>query len=93
MDKLIRRLIVFLVRKRLGLKAYEGFRFTNQASKTNWYMFTNDELLKVEYNDTYIRQSRVSLNWLLDNKCMIKKIPIDDTVNRVRRRARWRSDK
>ena len=91
MDRLIRLIVIFLIRKRLGLKTYEGFQFINQASKTNWYMFTNSELLKVTYNNTYIRQSSVSLNWLLDDKCVIKKMPIDDDVKRVKRRALWRS--
>lgn len=93
MDGMIRRIVIFLVRKRLGLKTYEGFRFINQASKTNWYMFTNSELLKVTYNNTYIRQSSVSLNWLLDDKCVIKKVPIDDNTKRMKRRALWRCDK
>lgn len=73
MEKLIRRIVIFLVRKRLGLKAYEGFQFDNQKSKTDWYMFTDDEVLKVTYNDHYICQSSVSLNWLLDGNCKVHK--------------------
>lgn len=91
MDRLIRLLVIFLVRKRLGLKTYEGFQFINQASKTNWYMFTNSELLKITYNNTYIRQSSVSINWLLDNRCAIKKMPVNDEIKCVKRRVLWRS--
>lgn len=78
MEKLIRRIVIFLVRKRLGLKAYEGFQFDNQKSKTDWYMFTNYEVLKVTYNDHDICQSSVSLNWLLDSKCKVHKIDVSE---------------
>lgn len=78
MEKLIRRIVIFLVRKKLGLKAYEGFRFDNQKSETDWYMFTDDEVLKVTYNDHYICQSSVSLNWLLDGECKVHKIDRDE---------------
>ena len=33
----MKRLIIFLVRKKLGLKKGEHFRFANQASRYNTY--------------------------------------------------------
>lgn len=69
----MKRLIIFLVRRRLGLKKNEHFRFANQASKITYYYFGDtcvhktDELGRVTY-------SNVSLNWLLDDRCEIIKI-------------------
>ena len=85
MNKFIRQTVIFLIRKKLGLKAYEGFQFVNQKSITDWYMFTDYEVLKVTDNDTYIHPSSVSLNWLLDDKCKIKKIDSSDREVRIRR--------
>ena len=66
---MIRRLIIFLVRVKLGVKKYEVFRFSNQKSKEDYYCFTDAELLKTEKG--IIRPSSVSLNWLLNDKCQI----------------------
>ena len=40
------RLIIFLIRKKLGLKKYEHFRFTNQKDKQNYYYFTETSIIK-----------------------------------------------
>ena len=66
-----RRLVIFLVRKRLGLKKRQYFRFTNQKSSALYY-FTSTAVMKVE--PTCTRQSTVSLNWLLNDECSIEKI-------------------
>lgn len=69
----MKRLIIFLVRRRLGLKKEERFQFTNQKTK-DIYFFTDTELMKAEYiTGGVIRPSRVSLNWLLDDTCKITK--------------------
>lgn len=66
----MKRLIVFLIRKRLGLKKHQCFRFINQ--KTNaLYWFTGEHVLKM-WNGR-ITSSNVSLNWILDDECEIKK--------------------
>jgi hypothetical protein len=65
------RLIIFLIRRRLGLKKYEHFRFDNQKSKDVYY-FTATELMKIwAFGD---EKSGVSLNWLLDPECKIVKL-------------------
>ena len=73
----MRRLIVFLVRLRLGLKKYEHFVFTNQNSNAVYY-FTEIGIVKKELNKGHwiTRRSRVSLNWLLDPDCKVK--PVQD---------------
>lgn len=69
-----KRLIIFLIRKRLGLNPYQKFRFTNQKTKDTYY-FTNDRLMKIVYSDYYVVpspvSSSVSLNWLLDSRCEV----------------------
>lgn len=68
------RLILFLIRLKLGVKKYERFKFTNQKDDCHYY-FDNWRLTKVTDKGTYIsvRDSRVSLNWLLSPECKINK--------------------
>lgn len=63
------RLILFLIRKKLGLKLYERFRFTNQRSNENFYYFGKYTLFKVIGFTGYVKPSNVGLNYLLDNNC------------------------
>ena len=71
------RLIIYLIRKRLGLKKYEKFQFINQHNKKHIYFFTDDKLYKHVYypelDYRYRKLSNVSLNWLLSGKCKIIK--------------------
>lgn len=67
------RLIVFLIRKKLGLKKYEHFRFTNQKDKKNYYYFTRTKIMK-NVDGLYNRQSNVSLNYLLSSECKLEKV-------------------
>lgn len=67
----MRRFIIFLVRKKLGLKKYEKFRFDNQKSDAVYY-FTESNVMKYWHNQTTL--SSVSINWLLDDDCVIEKV-------------------
>ena len=67
---MLKRLIIFLIRRKLGVGLYQDFRFTNQKNKSEFYWFDTSSLKKVE-NNTIIN-SRVSLNWLLDDDCHIE---------------------
>ena len=60
---MIVKLIVFLVRIRLGLKKYECFQFKNQKSNAIYY-FTDIGIVKC-WKGLYV-ESGISLNWLLD---------------------------
>ena len=74
---LLTRLIIFLVRIKLGVKKYEKFQFTNQRSDKDFYYFTEDIFWKKEHDEegkATIDRSHVSLNWLLDPECKIRKI-------------------
>lgn len=71
----MRKLIIFLVRKRLGLKKRERFKFTNQKSSNVVYYFTDTDLMKETYFKSDYKEvglSGVSLNWLLDENCSIE---------------------
>lgn len=74
----MKRLIIFLVRMRLGLKKYELFRFENQKTDDIYY-FTETELAKRQFLHTRSGPifvtvlSGVSLNWLLNKDCKIRK--------------------
>lgn len=67
----MRRIIIFLIRKKLGLKKFEKFKFVNQKSNAVYY-FTESNLMKYWHDQTVL--SGVSINWLLDNDCEIERV-------------------
>lgn len=67
----MKRLIVYLIRKRLGLKLREPFQFAEQKSNAIYY-FAEDAVMKTWRGNVY--KSSVSLNWLLDDDCKIRRI-------------------
>ena len=73
-----RKLIMWLIRRKLGLKNYDGFKFLNQASD-NIYFFCDGLLLRMDGKGK-ISQSHVGLNYLLSEKC---EISICDRLHRV----------
>lgn len=66
-----RKIVIFLIRKKLGLKKYEKFRFVGQKTDAVYY-FTDDNVMKLWRNQTML--SGVSVNWLLDNDCVIERV-------------------
>ena len=64
----MKKLIIFLIRKKLGLKKRERFQFVNQKSNAVYY-FTNTEVRKIFLGEDY--PSSVSINWLLSAECEI----------------------
>lgn len=78
---MLRKLVIFLIRKKLGLKKFQMFRFNNQNSYTTRYYFNSASLYKILfYTSTgqfyYEELSGVSLNYLLSDKCKITKFNI-----------------
>ena len=67
----MRRFVIFLIRKRLGLRKYEKFKFVGQKSSAVYY-FSESNLMKFWHNQTVL--SGVSLNWLLDRECVIERV-------------------
>ena len=66
----MKRLIIFLIRKRLGLKEREPFQFVGQKSNAIYY-FAEDTVMKSWRGVTH--KSGVALNWLLDDDCKVEK--------------------
>ena len=73
-----KRLVFFIVRRKLGLKEREPFVFVGQKSNAIYY-FTEDALMKAWRG--YIEKSGVSLNWLMDDSCEIQKCETKETSN------------
>lgn len=72
---MIRRLVIFLIRKKLKVKKHQMFQFANQKSKIDIYWFEKDCLVKLTNEGKYLKLSGVSLNWLLDDECEIMRLP------------------
>lgn len=72
----MKKLIIFLIRQRLGLKIGERFQFANQHSICEFYYFTDSALMKIRIHNGVSTHtlSGASLNWLLDDKCEIRKV-------------------
>lgn len=67
----MRRFVIFLIRKKLGLKKFEKFKFVGQKSDAVYY-FTESNVMKLMNNHTCL--SGVSVNWLLDDDCEIERV-------------------
>ena len=68
-----KKLILILIRRRLGVRPLEAFRFANQKTDdVYWFDQRFGQLLKQD--GCHIKTSGVSLNWLLNDECKIKKI-------------------
>lgn len=69
---ILSKLIIFLIRMKLHLRKGEQFQFDNQKTDSV-YWFTEGALMKMERGFRY--ESSVSLNWLLNKDCKIRKAP------------------
>lgn len=76
MKNLTRKIVLFLVRKKLKVDKYVLFRFPDQLSTNAVYFFDDTGLKKTwlskgeQILESGVR-SNVSLNWLLDDNCKI----------------------
>ena len=66
----MKKIIWFLIRRKLGVKKYQQFIFTNQLSENTSYMIGSDKIFKVQGNR--LKHSDVSINWILSDECEIK---------------------
>lgn len=66
----MKKIIIFMIRKRLGLAKYENFTFVGQKSKT-YYFFNDEALIKVWEESGKTELSHVSLNYLLSDEVEI----------------------
>ena len=71
MEKWLNRLVIFALRKKLGLKKRERFRFSNQKSHAVYY-FNNQYLMKIEKYGG-VQYSGVKFNWLMSDDCEVER--------------------
>lgn len=69
--RFIKRLIIFLIRIKLGVGKWDEFYFPNQKHKDDRYYFSNACLMKYNATTNNVTKSSVSLNWLLSDSCEI----------------------
>jgi len=68
------RLILFLVRLKLGVRKDEHFRFANQSSNAT-YSINDKGVWKFWWHSGLCsKSSNVSLNWLMNKECKIERI-------------------
>ena len=70
MNNFIRRLIIFLIRRRLGVRRYRLFKFDDQLDDS-WYYFTRAHLMKTTDDGT--RPSNLSLMYVMYASVKTKK--------------------
>lgn len=71
------RLIMFLLRLKLGVKKYEVFKFTNQRTQNRYYFDTHTIYRSyLKGNMVRIEPSDVSINWLLNPCCEIERLEV-----------------
>ena len=72
---MIKKIVIFFIRKKLGVKRNERFRFVNQR-KRGVYHFSDTCLIKTLENkkERLDLVSSVPLNWLLSDECEIIKL-------------------
>lgn len=69
----MKRLILFLIRKKLHVGKKQAFRFVNQRSKYDYYFIDDTDIYKCPWLLGYSPiHSNVSLHWLLSKECEIK---------------------
>lgn len=65
------RLILFLIRRKLGVKKNQQFSFSNQICHGDRYAISYNHIYKLQYiNDGYrlIKSSNLSVNFLLSSE-------------------------
>lgn len=65
------RLILFLIRIKLGVRKNQRFKFANQKDNRNQYFITSKNVKKQWFGDGLITDSNVSLNYLISKKCEV----------------------
>lgn len=72
---MLKRLIIFLIRRKLGVKNKQPFRFVGQKSHTDFYYFKNGVLWKAKIGRSgrvsYLNPSDVSLFWITNDDCKV----------------------
>lgn len=76
----LKRLIIFLVRKYMGVGKWDDFYFVNQRVKDDRYYFNDTCLMKYCSSTKTLRRAHVSLNHLLSSDCEIVIVDEEDDL-------------
>ena len=68
-----KKIVLFLIRKKLKLRELETFQFANQKSLYDYYYFDDCGVVKFDSISHQFVSAGVSLNWLLNDECEIVK--------------------
>ena len=69
-DKMKKR-ILKLIMKKLGVKNQEHFQFADQREEFVEYFFTNEAMMRFNPETNEIKESRITLNYLLSDSCKV----------------------
>ena len=72
-DKMKKR-ILKLIMKKLGVKDQEHFQFADQREEFIEYFFTLEALMRFNPETNEIKESRITLNYLLSDDCKIVRV-------------------
>lgn len=67
----MKKRILKLIMKKLGVKDHEHFQFADQREEFVEYFFTNEAMMRFNPETNEIKESRITLNYLLSDNCKI----------------------
>ena len=70
----MKKRILKLIMKKLGVKDQEHFQFADQREEFIEYFFTLEALMRFNSETNEIKESRITLNYLLSDDCKIIRV-------------------
>ena len=70
----MKKKILKLIMKKLGVKDQEHFQFADQREEFIEYFFTLEALMRFNPETNEIKESRITLNYLLSDDCKIIRV-------------------
>lgn len=67
----MKKRILKLIMKKLGVKNQEHFQFADQREEFVEYFFTNEAMMRFNPETNEIKESRITLNYLLSDSCKV----------------------
>lgn len=70
----MKKRILKLIMKKLGVKDHEHFQFADQREEFIEYFFTNEAMMRFNPETNEIKEARITLNYLLSDDCKIVRV-------------------
>lgn len=67
----MKKRILKLIMKKLGVKCQEHFQFADQREEFIEYFFTNEAMMRFNPETNEIKEARITLNYLLSDSCKV----------------------